>query len=94
VVEKAVKGHHSRLSTVTHKHVPLMVIGLHGSSTACALRVAEEVHSTGEEPAITQHLLVVENNVQGHLNKQTIVIHKHALSMDSGPGGACTENVL
>jgi len=56
-----------------------MVIGLHGSSTACALRVAEEVHSTGEEPAITQHLLVVENNVQGHLNKQTIVIHKHAL---------------
>jgi len=71
-----------------------MVIGLHGDSTADVPRAVMEVHNTDEEPAITQHLRVVENNVQGHLSKRTTAIRMLALSMVSGPSGGCTENVL
>ena len=60
-----------------------MVIGLLGDSTASALRVVEEVHSTDEELAITHHLPVVENNVQDHLNKRNTAIHMLALVKDN-----------
>ena len=52
-----------------------MVIGLLGDNTTSAPRLVEEVRSTDEEPAITQHLLVVENSVQDHLNKRNTAIH-------------------
>lgn len=58
-----------------------MVIGLLGDNTTSAPRLVEEVRSTDEEPAITQHLLVVENSVQGHLNKRNTAIHMLALVM-------------
>lgn len=60
-----------------------MAIGLLGDNTAGAPRLVEEVRSTGEEPVITQHLLVVENNVQDHLNKRTTAIHMFALVKDN-----------
>ena len=56
-----------------------MVIGLHGNNTTSAPKVVEEVRSTDEEPVTTQHLLVVENNVQDHLNKRNTAIHMLAL---------------
>ena len=58
-----------------------MVIGLLGDNTTSAPRLVEEVRSTDEEPAITQHLLVVENSVQDHLNKRNTAIHMLALVM-------------
>ena len=60
-----------------------MVIGLHGDSTASVPRAVVEVHSTDEELAITQHLLVVENNVQDHLNKRTTAIRMLAPVKDN-----------
>lgn len=60
-----------------------MVIGLRGDSTADVPRAVVEVHNTDKEPAITQHLLVVENNVQDHLSKRTTAIRMLALVRDS-----------
>jgi len=64
---------------ITHLFPQLTVIGLHGDSTANALRVAEEDHSIERESAITQHPPVVANIVLGHLSNQTRAIPKVAL---------------
>ena len=60
-----------------------MVIGHHGDNTTSVPRAVVEVHSTDEEPAIIQHLLVVENNVQDHLNKRTTAIRMLVLVNDN-----------
>jgi len=75
------------LVTVTHKHVLLMVIGLHGDSTANVPRVVEEAHSTQPEFAITRHPQAEANTVLDHLNKQTCAIPKGVLLMVIGLHG-------
>ena len=57
----------------------LMVIGLHGDSTANVLRLVEEAHSIEREPAITQHPLVEANIVLDHLSNQSRAIPKGVL---------------
>ena len=58
-----------------------MVIGLLGDNTTSAPKVVEEVRRKDEGPAIAQHLLVVDNSVQDHLNKRNPAIHMLALVM-------------
>lgn len=60
-----------------------MVIGLHGDNTVNVPRAVEEVRSTEREPAITQHLPVAVNSVQGLLNNPETAIHKHVLVNDN-----------
>lgn len=60
-----------------------MAFGLLGGNTTSAPRLVEEVRSTDEGPVITQHLLVVETNVQDHLNKRTTATHMLALVRDN-----------
>lgn len=57
----------------------LMVIGLHGDSTANVPRVVEEVHSIVRESVITQHPPAEANIVLDHLNNQTRAIPKVVL---------------
>ena len=62
-----------------HLFRQLMVIGLHGDSTADVPRAVVEVHGIEREPAITQHLPAVANIVLDHPSKQTRVIPKGVL---------------
>ena len=60
-----------------------MAIGLLGGDTTSVPRLVEEVRNTDEGPVMTQHLLVVETNVQDHLNKRTTATHMFALVKDN-----------
>ena len=64
---------------IIHLFPQLTVIGLHGDSTANALKVVGEDHNIERESAITQHPPVVANIVLGHLSNQTRAIPKVAL---------------
>ena len=68
-----------RWEIIIHLFSQLMVIGLHGVSTANAPRAVEEVHSIEREPAITQHPPAVGNIVLDHLSNQTRAIPKDVL---------------
>jgi len=93
VVANIVLDHLSKQTRAIPKGVLLMVIGLHGDSTADVLRPVGEVHSIEQELAITQHPPVVANIVLDHRTKQTRAIPKRVLSMVIGVPGACSERV-
>jgi len=93
MVVKIAKGHQTRLNTVTHIRALLMVIGLHGDSTADVPRAVVEVHSIEREPAITHHLPAVANIVLDQLIRQTRAIPKGVLLMVIGGPGVYSGSV-
>lgn len=56
-----------------------MVVGLHGDSTALAVKAAVEEYNTNVENARTLHPKRAVNTAQDHLHCLVTVTHKHVL---------------
>ena len=56
-----------------------MAIGRYGDNIINVAKVVEAGHRSEKEPAITQHLPAVVDNVRVLLNNQNSATHKHAL---------------